>query len=390
MYKRQDSLTEIGIAAFSFCAALTDIRLPASITEISAGLFSGCSSLATLEIPDSVTIIGGDAFVGCTSLTSMTIPDSVTEIGANPFPRSGLQSITLSLDNPTFAVVDGALVRKADNTLLSYFCGRQDAAYTIPQGILAIGDNAFAYVDSLQSITIPDSVTSIGHSAFLFCRGLTDVTIPDSVTHISQKAFSCCFQLTSITLPSGLTAIESGTFDLCKSLTTIDIPDSVAAIADDAFIGCKALQSFTLSPNHPYFFLADGALCRTVDNTLLFYPNARENRTYRIPDGIAAISAYAFYDCDLLDEILDILVDTVCSTRKMIRIGGEDYPKEVVKSRLLKLDSGHIEYVISSLHENTTKVRNIRAYLLTSLYNAPTTINSYYTALVNHDMYGSG
>lgn len=61
------------------------------------------------------------------------------------------------------------------------------------------------------------------------------------------------------------------------------------------------------------------------------------------------------YDCDLLDEILDILVDTVCSTRKMIRIGGEDYPKEVVKSRLLKLDSGHIEYVISSLHENTTK-----------------------------------
>lgn len=81
------------------------------------------------------------------------------------------------------------------------------------------------------------------------------------------------------------------------------------------------------------------------------------------------------YDCDLLDEILDILVDTVCSTRKMIRIGGEDYPKEVVKSRLLKLDSGHIEYVIHSLHENTTKVRNIRAYLLTSLYYAPTTIN---------------
>lgn len=96
------------------------------------------------------------------------------------------------------------------------------------------------------------------------------------------------------------------------------------------------------------------------------------------------------YDYELLDEILEILVDTVCSTRKMIRIGGEDFPKEIVKSRLLKLDSSHIEYVISSLRENTTKVRNIRAYLLTSLYNAPTTINSYYTALVNHDMYGSG
>lgn len=96
------------------------------------------------------------------------------------------------------------------------------------------------------------------------------------------------------------------------------------------------------------------------------------------------------YDRDILDEILEILVDTVCSTRKMIRIGGEDFPKEVVRSRLLKLDLEHIEYVISSLRENTTKVRNIRAYLLTSLYNAPTTISSYFTALVNHDLYGSG
>ncbi len=96
------------------------------------------------------------------------------------------------------------------------------------------------------------------------------------------------------------------------------------------------------------------------------------------------------YDRDMLDEMLEILVDTVCSTRKQIRIGGQDYPNEVVKSRLLKLDSSHIEYVLDSLHQNTTKVRNIRAYLLTALYNAPTTISSYYTALVNHDLYGSG
>ena len=92
----------------------------------------------------------------------------------------------------------------------------------------------------------------------------------------------------------------------------------------------------------------------------------------------------------LLDEILEILVDTVCSTKPMIRIGGQDFPLEVVKSRLLKLNSEHISYVVSSLKSNTTKVRNIRAYLLTALYNAPTTISSYYTALVNHDLYGGG
>ena len=96
------------------------------------------------------------------------------------------------------------------------------------------------------------------------------------------------------------------------------------------------------------------------------------------------------YDADILDEIVDIMVDTVCSTKHMIRIGGQDFPLEVVKSRLLKLNSEHISYVVSSLKSNTTKVRNIRAYLLTALYNAPTTISSYYTALVNHDLYGGG
>lgn len=82
------------------------------------------------------------------------------------------------------------------------------------------------------------------------------------------------------------------------------------------------------------------------------------------------------YDADILDEIVDIMVDTVCSTKPMIRIGGQDFPLEVVKSRLLKLNSEHISYVVSSLKSNTTKVRNIRAYLLTALYNAPMDIQA--------------
>lgn len=185
---------------------------------------------------------------------------------------------------------------------------------------LRSGDYAYAPLDDGMvkitsyggadtEIVIPDTldgkpVTAIGELAFHFSLSLTSVTIPDSVTCISKRAFSCCYNLMSIALPSGLTAIEPGTFELCNSLTSIAIPDSITTIAEDAFVSCKALQSFTLSPNHPYFFLADGALCRTVDNTLLFYPNARENRTYRIPDGIAAISAYAFYDCDLLESVV--------------------------------------------------------------------------------------
>lgn len=95
------------------------------------------------------------------------------------------------------------------------------------------------------------------------------------------------------------------------------------------------------------------------------------------------------YDREMLEEILDLLVDTVCATKKYIRVAGSDYPAEVVRSRLLKLNAHHIEFVISCFKENTTKVRNVKQYLLTSLYNAPVTIDSYYTALVHHDLYGT-
>ena len=95
-------------------------------------------------------------------------------------------------------------------------------------------------------------------------------------------------------------------------------------------------------------------------------------------------------DRDRLDELVELMVDTVCSRRETIRIAGDDYPAEVVKSRFLKLDSSHIEYVLDRMRENTTYVRNIKKYLLATLYNAPATIGSYYTSLVSHDLYGGG
>ena len=95
-------------------------------------------------------------------------------------------------------------------------------------------------------------------------------------------------------------------------------------------------------------------------------------------------------DRDRLDEIAELIVDTVCSARRTIRIAGDDYPAEVVKSRFLKLDSSHVQYVMDCMRDNTTYVRNIKKYLLAALYNAPSTINSYYSSLVQHDMYEDG
>ena len=91
-------------------------------------------------------------------------------------------------------------------------------------------------------------------------------------------------------------------------------------------------------------------------------------------------------DREQLDEIVDLMLETVCSARKTIRVAGDGYPAEIVKSKLLKLNSMHIQFVFDCLRENTSKIRNFKKYLLAVLFNAPSTINGYYTALVAHDM----
>ena len=105
------------------------------------------------------------------------------------------------------------------------------------------------------------------------------------------------------------------------------------------------------------------------------------------------------YDCmkqryplylDDLNEIIELLVETVCAKRKTTRISGADFPHEIVRSRFLKLDSSHIEFVMDCLQKNTTQVRNMKQYLLAVLFNAPTTMNNHYTSLVNHDMHAGG
>ena len=92
------------------------------------------------------------------------------------------------------------------------------------------------------------------------------------------------------------------------------------------------------------------------------------------------------FDGDRLNEIVDLMLETVCTRRKTIRIAGDDYPAELVKAKFMKLDSEHIRFVLDCMRENTTKIRNIKQYLRAVLFNAPSTIGNYYTSLVAHDM----
>ena len=95
-------------------------------------------------------------------------------------------------------------------------------------------------------------------------------------------------------------------------------------------------------------------------------------------------------DKALYDELFEVICEVVCVKHKTVRIGGDDYPYELVKSKFLKLNSSHLNYVIGCMKNTTTKITNIKAYMVTTLYNAPSTINHYYQQEVQHDMYGGG
>ena len=225
-----DGLTTIGDAAFYICGSLTTVTLPDSLTSIGDFAFDSCSSLTTVTLPDSLTSIGDFAFYNCNSLTAVALPDSLTSIGENPFCGCDLLAkIDVSPDNPVFAQIDGVLYEKATKTLICYPAGKADDSFAVPEGTLAIGDDAFAGCFSLTAVAMPEGLTSIGEGAFVGCFFLRTIALPDSLTTIGDSAFVGCFALSAVALPEGLTSIGEGAFDGCLDTFTLTVPrDSYA------------------------------------------------------------------------------------------------------------------------------------------------------------------
>lgn len=148
------------------------------------------------------------------------------------------------------------------------------------------------------------------------------------------------------------------------------------------------LDNNKLSETNPIYRSGEENVTRQIDamdEASAYMEIIKDNIDYDI-----MMSDKSWSDRNLYDELFNIICDVVCVPRKTIRIGGEDYPYQLVKSKFLKLTSSHLQYVIGCISNNTTKVNNIKAYLITSLYNAPNTMDHYYTAEVNHDLYGVG
>ena len=269
-----------------------EYSIPEGTQTIGKEAFKGCSELVNVEIPALVTMIGDCAFYECTSLTSIDIPDSVTTIGDNPFGYCHvLNKIKVSPDHEVFAVIDNALINMEENSIVSYPCGLSESKYRIPEEIQIIGAGAFAGCEGLKSIEIPDSVTTIEMSAFANCTNLMNIEIPDSVTIIGNSAFIFCSSMTSIEIPDSVTTFGDYMFVHSEALTKVKLSEKMTTIGEYTFMNCSGLTNIEIPDSVTTIEYAAFCYCTSLTSI-------------EIPSSVTTIGETAFGGCDKLTLVV--------------------------------------------------------------------------------------
>ena len=247
-----DRVCELGEDVFKYCDNLRSVVLGKQVPYIPKGAFAHCDNLEELVIGENIVEIRDYALSGCGKLTKLTIPAKVGNI-ANSLSRMVNQGrgcvfteISVDENNNSFIDIDGVMFSKDNTKLLSYPGGKQQSAYTVPQGVTEIGKGAFWYCHNLTEIILPDGLKIIGNDAFYHCDKLTSINLPDTLVEIGKGVFSRCESIDNIFIPHKISHISYSMFYSCDRLKSITLPKNLKSIGADAFRYCKSLEEITI------------------------------------------------------------------------------------------------------------------------------------------------
>lgn len=258
------------------------VQIPQGVQKIGKSAYSNNQKIQKVIIPEGVVEIEKWAFVGCSELAVIEIPQSLLNIGEGVFGRCPkIENIIVHSANTNYKSIDGSLYSKDGRTLICYARGKRQTEFTVPDGVVEIAEEAFAYSEYLQEVKTPSSLVKISRWAFSYCPSIKKIYLSNSVADV-QSGINSCKNLENIvveednpyfktidgnvyskdgktivrytpgkkqnefSIPDGVTHIGASAFAFCKNLLRVKIPDTLTHIEDFAFSSCEKINSMVI------------------------------------------------------------------------------------------------------------------------------------------------
>ena len=322
----------IGEYAFYYCQNLVSVEIPEGLEVIREDAFNGCNNLKTITMGPDVKELQSYAFSYCKNLETLTlspvledvltgsgllsgsglktliVPQATSYLPEAMYQHNTLENIQVAEGNPLYKSVDGVLFSADGKVLVSYPRGRKDTSYTVVEGTVEIGKEAFYYRESLEEIILPQSLEVLGDSAMEGATALKELVLPAGVHTLEYDSLYNCKSMTTLTLAENLSeGSENGNMlGSSNALTTIIIPAGAQFVPEN-FAQHDSVKEFVVEEGNSKYFSQDGVLYGYDEEgrqILISYPKAKEDTTYTVLEGTVEIGHNAFYYRENLEEII--------------------------------------------------------------------------------------